>query len=160
MADPEALTDTRVKDVLRTKGTLDGDTDVLTATPSTTVYECISRMSENDYGSIVIMDEGDIVGIFTERDYMNNIALEGRSSDETNVGAVMTRDVATVDAEKPLEACLDLMDEFSCRHLPVVDDEGQLEDLISVRDCMRQISEAAKSEALQLRHYVAGQYPQ
>jgi CBS domain-containing protein len=160
MTAQEELSDTRVKDVLRTKGTLEGDTDVLTATPSTTVYECISRMSENDFGSIVVMDGGEIAGIFTERDYMNNIALEGRSSDETTVGDVMTEDVVTVGAEKPLEACLDLMEELSCRHLPVVDEAGELDDIISVRDCMRQISEAAKAEALQLRHYVTGQYPQ
>lgn len=160
MTAEEELINTHVRDVLRTKGTLEEDTDVLTATPSTTVYECISRMSENDYGSIVIVEDDEIVGIFTERDYMNNIALKGRSSDETEVGEVMTQDVVTVNAEKPLEDCLDLMDELSCRHLPVVDEAGRLDDIVSVRDCMRQISEAAKSEALQLRNYVTGQYPQ
>jgi CBS domain-containing protein len=159
MPDTEELIDTRVEDILRTKGTLDQDADVLTATPSTTVYECISRMADRDIGSIVIMDEDDIVGIFTERDYMRKIALEGRSSDETDVQAVMTADVATVTADRPLEECLDVMTELRCRHLPVVDEEGRLEDIISIRDCMRQISEAAKSEALQLRNFVTGQYP-
>jgi CBS domain-containing protein len=149
-----------VRDVLRTKGTFDGDTDVLTAPPSATVYDCISKMAENDFGSIVIMEGEEIVGIFTERDYMKKVALEGRSSDDTAVNDIMTQDVVTVGPEKTLEACLDLMDDLECRHLPVVDEEGQLDDLISVRDCMRQISEASKSEALQLRHYVRGQYPQ
>jgi CBS domain-containing protein len=159
MASSEQLIDTRVRDVLETKGTADEKTDVLTASPDAMVYDCIARMADNDFGSIVVMDEEEIVGIFTERDYMKNIALKGRSSDETEVREVMTTDVATVDAEKPLEECLDLMTDLSCRHLPVVDEDGALDDIISVRDCMRQISEAAKSEALQLRNYVTGQYP-
>jgi len=151
---------TCVRDVLRTKGTLDSDADVLTARPSTKVYDCIDEMAERDFGSIVIVEGRTIVGIFTERDYMKKIALKGRSSDETKVSQVMTRDVATVQEEEPLEACLDLMDELGCRHLPVVDEDGKLDDIISVRDCMQQISEASKSEALQLRNYVRGQYPQ
>ncbi|MFB6272865.1 MAG: CBS domain-containing protein [Salinibacter sp.] len=159
MTSHDELIDTRVRDVLRMKGTLGEKTDVLTATPTTTVYECIDRMAEKDFGSIVVMDDDGIAGIFTERDYMRKIALKGRTSDETEVREVMTPDVATVGTEKPLEECLDLMTELQCRHLPVVDEEGTLDDIISVRDCMRQISEAAKSEALQLRNYVTDQYP-
>jgi len=154
----EGIVDTRVKDVLRTKGTLIEDADVLTAAPSNTVYECIDRMADHDIGSIVVMEGDEIAGIFTERDYMRNIALKGRSSDETEVREVMTEDVATVGIDKQLEECLNLMTELRCRHLPVVDDDGHLADIISVRDCMEQISEAAKSEALQLRNYIAGQY--
>ena len=155
----EEIVDTRVKDVLRTKGALIEDGDVLTAAASDTVYECIDRMADHNIGSIVVTDGGEIAGIFTERDYMRNIALEGRTSKETEVREVMTEDVATVDTDRPLEECLDLMTELRCRHLPVVDENGDLADIISVRDCMKQISEAAKSEALQLRNYIAGQYP-
>jgi len=155
----EEIVDTRVKDVLRTKGTLIEDGDVLTAAASDTVYECIDRMADHNIGSIVVTDGGEIAGIFTERDYMRNIALKGRTSKETEVREVMTEDVATVDADRQLEECLDLMTELRCRHLPVVDEDGDLADIISVRDCMKQISEAAKSEALQLRNYIAGQYP-
>ena len=155
----EEIVDTRVKDVLRTKGALIEDGDVLTAAASDTVYECIDRMADHNIGSIVVTDGGEIAGIFTERDYMRNIALEGRTSKETEVREVMTEDVATVDTDRQLEECLDLMTELRCRHLPVVDENGDLADIISVRDCMKQISEAAKSEALQLRNYIAGQYP-
>lgn len=159
MDEREELVDTRVKDVLRTKGTLREDTDVLTAAPTTMVYECIARMAERDFGSILVMDGDAIAGIFTERDYMRNLTLEGRGSKETEVQEVMTDDVVTVDPETQLERCLDLMTEIKCRHLPVVDEEGQLTDIISMRDCAQQISEAARSEALQLRNFVTGQYP-
>jgi CBS domain-containing protein len=67
--------------------------------------------------------------------------------------------VATVDADTRLDACLDRMTDLQCRHLPVIDEEGRLTDIISMRDCMTQISEAAKSEAVELRNYVTGQYP-
>lgn len=156
--DPE-LIDTRVEDVLRTKGSFEGETDVLTAAPSTSVYDCIAQMAERDIGSVVVVDDGAIAGIFTERDYMRKVALKGRSSDETAVEEVMTRDVVTVRAEKSLEDCLDLMTDLKCRHLPVVDADGALNDIISARDCMQQISEAAKSKALQLRNYMEEKYP-
>ena len=159
MDERHELVDTRVKDVLRTKGTLHEDTDVLSAEPTTTVYDCIDRMAEHDFGSILVMDGDDIAGIFTERDYMRNLALEGRRSKETEVQVVMTGDVVTVNPETQLEKCLDLMTEIECRHLPVVDEDGDLTDIISMRDCAQQISEAAKSEALQLRNFVSGRYP-
>jgi CBS domain-containing protein len=155
----EEPVDTRVKDVLRTKGTLNEGTDVLSAEPTATVYDCIARMSERDFGSILVMDGDNIEGIFTERDNMHDLVLEGRSSEETEVQVVMTDDVVTVDPETQLEDCLDLMTEIECRHLPVVDEDGQLTDIISMRDCALQISEAAKSEVLQLRNFVTSRYP-
>jgi len=120
----EQLVDTRVKDVLRTKGTLQKDADVLSASPTTIVYDCIDRMASNDFGSILVMDDGDIAGIFTERDYMRNLALEGRSSQATEVREVMTHDVVTVTPDTHLEKCLDLMTDIECRHLPVVGETG------------------------------------
>lgn len=159
MDEREELVDTRVKDILRTKGTLLEDTDVLSADPTTTVYDCIDRMAERDFGSILVMDGDVIAGIFTERDYMRNLTLKGRSAEETEVQEVMTDDVVTVSPETQLEECLDLMTEIECRHLPVVDEDEQLTDIISMRDCAEQISEAAKSEALQLRNFAMGRYP-
>jgi CBS domain-containing protein len=159
MDEREELVDTRVKDILRTKGTFHEDTDVLSAEPTATVYDCIDRMADRDFGSILVMDGNDIAGIFTERDYMRNLVLEGRSSEETEVQTVMTDDVVTVNPETQLEECLDLMTEIECRHLPVVDEDGELADIISMRDCAQQISKAAKSEALQLRNFVTGRYP-
>ena len=123
------------------------------------MYDCIARMSERDFGSILVMDGDNIEGIFTERDNMHDLVLEGRSSEETEVQVVMTDDVVTVDPETQLEDCLDLMTEIECRHLPIVDEDGQLTDIISMWDCALQISEAAKSEALQLRNFVTGRYP-
>jgi len=159
MPDHEELVDTRVRDVLRTKGTLDEQGDVLTAAPTDTVYDCIDAMVDRDIGSIVVMDDDGIAGIFTERDYMRDIVLEGRSSPDTEVQEVMTKDVATARKDDELEDCLDRMTALKCRHLPVVDEDGALTDIISMRDCAEQIADSAQSGAMQLVNYVTGQYP-
>lgn len=159
MENGQDLIDTRVRDVLRTKGTLEEGGNVLTAAPSDTVYDCIDAMVDRGIGSIVVTKDGDIAGIFTERDYMRDIVLKGRSSPETKVREVMTEDVVTAEAEDRLEGCLQRMTDLKCRHLPVVDEDGDLTDIISMRDCAEQIAEAAQSGAMQLVNYVTGQYP-
>ena len=159
MTNHEELVDTRVRDVLRMKGTLEKKGYVLTAAPSDTVYDCIDAMVDRNIGSIVVMSDDEIVGIFTERDYMRDIALKGRSSPETKVREVMTREVATARKNDQLEDCLDRMTDLECRHLPVVDEDGDLTDIISMRDCAEQIAKSAQSGAMQLVNYVTGQYP-
>lgn len=131
----EGPLDTRVKDIVQAKDTLTDADGVLTAHPSATVFECIGRMVDHDVGSIVVMDDGAIAGIFTERDYMRSIALEGRSSRETAVREVMEPEVAKVGPEKPLVDCMHLMTKLRCRHLPVVDAEGGLRGIVSIGDC-------------------------
>lgn len=151
--------DTRVKDIVQSQSALTEEGGVLTIEPTAMVYECIDRMVDRDIGSIVVMEGEAIAGIFTERDYMRNIALEGRSSKETEVREVMTSDVATVGPEKPLVACLRLMTELRCRHLPVVDDEDSLVGIVSIGDGVKHIVKTAQAETDRLRKYVTGSYP-
>lgn len=152
----DGLLDTRVKDIIHSKSTLSEDGTVLTTEPSATVFECIGRMVERDVGSIVVMDGDTIAGLFTERNYMQSIALKGRSSDETEVQEVMMEDVATVSPDKPLEECLRLMTRLRCRHLPVVGDNEDLIGIVSIGDGVKQIIETAQRETTRLRQYVTG----
>ena len=154
----DGLLDTRVRDIIHSKSSLTDDRNVLTTTPSATVFKCIGRMAERDIGSIVVMDGDTIAGIFTERNYMQDIALKGRSSDETEVREVMTQDVATVRPDKPLEECLRLMTKLRCRHLPVVDEDGDLTGIVSIGDGVKHIIETAQRETSRLRRYVTGTY--
>jgi CBS domain-containing protein len=154
----DGLLDTRVKDIVQSKSALMKKGEVLTTRPSATVYECIDRMVERDVGSIVVMDGETIAGIFTERNYMRSIALEGRSSDETKVREVMTSDVATVRPEKSLEECLHLMTDLRCRHLPVVDEEEKLVGIVSIGDGVKHIVETAERETTRLRDYISGSH--
>lgn len=150
--------DTRVKDIVQSKSALTEEGGVLTTEPSATVFECIDRMVDRDVGSIVVMDGDAIAGIFTERDYMRNIALKGRSSKETEVRTVMTKDVATVRPEEPLAECLSLMTELRCRHLPVVDEENELVGIVSIGDGVKQIVKTAETETARLQRYITGSY--
>ena len=151
--------DTRVKDIVQSKTAPMDDDGVLTTEPSATVFECIGRMVDHDVGSIVVMDGDAIAGIFTERDYMSKIALEGRTSTETEVQEVMERDVAKVGPEKPLEECMHLMTRLRCRHLPAVDEEKNLIGIVSIGDCVKRVLDTAQAETDRLRKYVTGRYP-
>ncbi|MCS4182419.1 CBS domain-containing protein [Salinibacter ruber] len=147
-----------MKDIIQSKSALADDGNVLTTSPTATVFECIGRMVDRDVGSIVVMEGDAIAGLFTERNYMQGIALKGRSSDETEVQAVMTEDVATVRPDKPLEECLRLMTRLRCRHLPVVDEGGDLIGIVSIGDGVKQIIQTAQRETSRLRQYVTGTY--
>lgn len=98
------------------------------------------------------------MGIFTERDYLRRIALEGRTSATTAVRDVMTRDLVTVTPQTTVEQCLALMTEHKIRHLPALV-EDHVEGVISIGDCVRAIAEAARGEAESLHRFVAGSYP-
>lgn len=151
--------DTRVKDIVQSKTAPTDDDGVLKTEPSATVFDCIGRMVDHDVGSIVVMDEDAIVGIFTERDYMTKIALEGRTSEETEVQEVMERDVTMVGPEKPLAECMHLMTKLRSRHLPAVDNDENLIGMVSIGDCVKRILDTAQAETDRLRKYVTGRYP-
>ncbi len=155
----DRILNTRVQAIIRSKSNLSPGGDVLTTPPSATVYNCIDRMADRDVGSIVVMSGKRLVGIFTERDYMQKIALKGRSSDTTEVQEVMTTDLTTVTPAKPINECLQVMTEFRCRHLPIVDDNEQLIGIISIGDCVKKIIDATERETARLRQYVTRSYP-
>jgi CBS domain-containing protein len=144
---------TRVRDLLRDKGT-----EVLTTPPDVTVYEAIKKMVDHNVGSIVAVEGAKIEGMFTERDYLRRIVLQGRSSKTTPLHEVMTKEVYTVPYGATVQQCMALMTEHKFRHLPVVDD-GALCGIISIGDCVRHLSEEAQAEVNDLKNYIAGQYP-
>ena len=131
---------------------------VITIDPEATVYTTIARMVEQNVGAVVVTERGDPVGVFTERDYLRRIVLQGRTSRDTLVRDVMTTALVTVAPETTLEECLALMTEHKIRHLPVLRD-GRLGGVISIGDCVRAISEAARGHAEDLQRFVAGGYP-
>lgn len=131
--------------------------DVLTIAPGATVFEAIGRMVEVGVGSILVVTDGAVKGIFTERDYLRRIALEGRTSRETRVEEVMTTDLVTVEPRASVEACLTTMTENKIRHLPVMEGD-KLVGVISIGDCVRSVAKSAKGEAEEMRRFVRGGY--
>jgi len=142
-----------VEEILRQKGT-----EVLTTDPNSTVFDAIARMVDHNVGSILVTDDGEIEGIFTERDYLRRIVLEGRTSKTTRVEEVMTTDVVWVDPNYTADECMALMTEHKCRHLPVLSDNA-LTGIISIGDCVKQVSRTARSRVEELQKYISGRYP-
>jgi CBS domain-containing protein len=128
---------------------------VETVTPSTSVFDALSRMAEKNIGALLVMEDAKIAGIFTERDYARKIILMGRSSKETPVSEIMTFPVMYVRPDQSNEECMALMTGNRLRHLPVVD-KGKLIGLISIGDLVKDIISEQKFIIEQLEHYIAG----
>ena len=131
---------------------------VVTIAPDATVFDAIGRMVDHNVGAIVATERGEVRGIFTERDYLRRIALQGRTSRDTRVEDVMTTDLVTVDPDTEVDQCLALMTERKIRHLPVLRD-GHLAGVVSIGDCVRVRLSEAQSHAEGLERFVSGDYP-
>lgn len=132
--------------------------DPITIGPDATVFEAIGRMVEHNIGSILVTEDGMLRGIFTERDYLRRIALQGRTSRETALRDVMTADLVTVEPDATVDTCLALMTERRIRHLPVLRG-GELAGVVSIGDLVRARLTEAQGEAEGLRQFVSGGYP-
>lgn len=121
----------KVSEVLGEKGN-----EVIGVNPTATVYEAIEQMVEHNCGSLLVMEEGDIAGIFTERDYLRKITLQGRTSKTTAVQEVMNSPVVVVEAGAEIDEALAMMTDRHIRHLPVVS-EGQVVGVVSIGDLVK-----------------------
>jgi CBS domain-containing protein len=127
--------------------------NVLTASPNDTVRWASRAMTEHRCGSILIVERGKLVGIFTERDALNRVLAAGLDPDRTPLRAVMTAEPDTIEAEAPVKEAIRRMDEFGYRHLPVMDD-GRLAGVISSRD-LPWTDIAGMQPELDVRHTLA-----
>jgi len=144
---------TRVADILRHKGS-----HIVTIEPTATVYDAIAKMVEHNVGSILVTDDEALCGIFTERDYLRRIILQGRTSKTTRIEEVMTADVLQASPHSTIKECMATMTTRPCRHLPVVE-EDELVGLISLGDCVKELLGEAEARVQNLTDYITGQYP-
>lgn len=141
-----------IREVLDRKGH-----NVLTVTSDTSVLDAIRNMSEANIGSIVVCDAAEPIGIFTERDYLRKIALEGRSSGSTKVADVMSAPLITAPPDESIRTAMETMTECRCRHLVIVDDENMV-GVVSLGDLVKHLLTVAEAEVEQLSGYIAGSY--
>jgi len=120
-----------------------------------TVYEALVLMAEKNIGAVLVIDDGQLVGIFSERDYARKGILKGRSSQETHIQEVMTAKLITVSPEQKIEDAMILMSEKHIRHLPVMD-EGVLIGIISINDLVTAIIGDQKDRIASLESYISG----
>jgi CBS domain-containing protein len=141
-----------VEKVLRTKGS-----EAWHIAPQATVYEALQLMSEKEIGSILVLEEGEVVGIFTERDYARKLILKGKFSKDTAVRELMTQDVLYVEPQNTIEDCMVLMTKNRVRHLPVMDN-GKLAGIVSLGDMVKHIISEQESTIALLEKYITGSY--
>ena len=107
-------------------------------TPDDTVFNALQLLAQHEVGALMVMQDGKLVGVVSERDYTRKVALQGKSSKETTVASIMTANVQTVSPSTGTRACMALMREKKFRHLPVVEGDKVL-GMISIRDIMDDI---------------------
>lgn len=139
-----------VKQLLDAKGH-----DVLSIEPDASVLDAIKLMAEKGIGALVVMKDSKVVGIVTERDYARKVILKERSSHDTPVSSIMSKDVHTASSSDSVQHCMNLMTDGRMRHLPVVDD-GEITGMISIGDLVKAVIADQKEEIQQLEQYISG----
>jgi len=142
-----------IRSILRNKGS-----EVWSLAPEDTVYDAIALMAEKGVGALVVLSEGRLVGIVSERDYARKVILKGKSSRDTLVQEIMTSPVVTVEPHRTVVECMRTMTAHRIRHLPVVEG-GALAGIVSIGDLVNSIISAQAETIQHLRNYVTGQYP-
>ena len=123
------------------------------ARPEDTVFEALQLLAEYEVGALMVMDQGKLVGVLSERDYTRKIALQGRSTKDTRVKDIMTREVLYVTPSTGTRECMSLMSEKKIRHLPVLDGSTVV-GMISIRDILDDIIADHEATIEQLENYI------
>jgi len=111
---------------------------IWSVSPTTTAYEALSVMAEKNIGALLVLEKEQLVGIFSERDYARKVILKGKSSKDTPVSELMTRQVFYVKPENTLDECMALMTSKHIRHLPVFDN-NRITGIITIGDVVKEI---------------------
>lgn len=120
------------------------------------VLELLQAMAEHNVGAMPVVDNDELVGIVSERDYARKVVLKGRSSVGTPVSAIMSSPVTTTEPQQSVQACMSLMTDRHLRHLPVVD-EGRLVGLLSIGDLVKEAIAEQADLIQQLERYIRGE---
>jgi CBS domain-containing protein len=123
--------------------------------PGDTVFHALTVMAKHEVGAVLVLDGEHLVGIFSERDYARKIILQGKTSKETLVKEIMSDKVAYVTPSVSLDECMALMTEKHFRHLPVLNDEGNVLGIISIGDLVKETICDQQFLIAQLEHYIA-----
>lgn len=131
--------------------------EIHSVSPEATVFDAISMMAEKNVGALLVVENGELVGIISERDYTRKVMLRGKRSRETPVREIMSSQLATVDPKQPVDDCLRSMTEKRVRHLPVVK-EGEICGVISIGDLVKHIISVQGAAIEHLERYISGGY--
>jgi len=139
-----------VKDILSEKGY-----EVVTIDPEATVYEALKKMAGKNIGALLVMKDGKVAGVFSERDYARKTVLMGKSSRDSKVGELLSDRVFYVKPSTTTTECMQLMTDHRVRHLPVID-KDKLIGIVSIGDIVNKIIQGHKKTIQQLEDYILG----
>ena len=145
--------DEPVTSLFRMKGS-----GVWSISPDATVYEAIEQMAEKGIGALVVVHEGRLEGIISERDYARKVILKGKHSHETRVREVMITPALFVKPEDSVSECMRMMTARRVRHLPVLEGE-RVVGILSIGDLVNWIIGSHEQTIHQLQSYITGAYP-
>ncbi len=127
--------------------------EIYSVSRGTSILDALAVMMEKNISALLIIEEGTLYGIFSERDYARKIILQGKSSKDTMISEVMTSNLITVTQNDSIDRCMQLMTDKHIRHLPVVE-TGNVLGLISIGDIVKNIIEEQKQTIEQLQTYI------
>lgn len=140
----------RVKDILSHK-----NRDTVTVSAETPVIEVIQKMADNNIGSAVVMEQGEYLGIVTERDYTRKVILKGKNSSDTHASHIMTTDLPRLTPDDTVGRCMELMSEKHIRYLPVFG-ANEFMGIISMTDVVQATIKNQREIISQLESYISG----
>jgi CBS domain-containing protein len=131
------------------------DSALFHVAPEVMVFDGLKLLASHGVGAMVVLEQGKLVGVFSERDYTRKVALQGKNSRETPIAEIMTRNVITVSSNARTNECMMLMSQNKIRHLPVMDGSKVLA-LLSIRDIMDDIIADHEQTISHLQTYISG----
>ena len=131
--------------------------EIFSVSPDATVFEAIELMANKNVGALLVLRDGKLLGMISERDYTRKVMLRGKRSRETQVQEIMSSDLTVVTSREPVENCLRTMTEKRIRHLPVVDGET-LRGIISIGDLVKFVIASQSAAIAHLESYISGGY--
>ena len=141
---------TTVQNILRRKGH-----GVFSVSPEASVSVALEMMRDKDVGALVVMQEGTLVGIFSERDFARKVILKRQTTFDAPVQDLMTSDVITVTPDQTIDECMALMTDHRIRHLPVIENR-KVVGVVSIGDAVAALNSEKEQLIVQLENYISG----
>lgn len=141
-----------VSQILHAKGN-----DVWSVSPDSSVFDALKLMAEKNIGAVLVLENDELAGIMSERDYARKVILYGKASKDTPVREIMSTRIFYVRSDQNIEDCMAIMTNKRIRHLPVMKDD-ELIGVLSIGDVVNAIISEKEYIIEQLENYITGQY--